>query len=298
MHVRSARRFLSARSRAWSPLLCMLGLTLLSAMGAWSADNEVLVIEQSYNIVESGKDGPVAKDTRQVLYISKDLICIDEMGGRDDSKPTESILLDMKNKKIINLNHVDRKMVTEDFETRRKKIKRKKEVTQEDLKAQPPGAQRERMQKLFRAMLDDDRKYELQKKPLPAREIAGVKCESVRVVDVNDPSYTPLEAYMHPDIELPHDNAEVLYLIMLIGEKMSDFLRHNRNELRKVPMELHLDLAAGGTLDTKVLSVKRVAPDKLNLAARGSLGDPFVVPEYEERMRRPVAKPDTDVRAD
>jgi len=257
------------------------------------ADSEILVIDQNYNIVESGKDGPTAKDVRQMLYFSKDMICIDEMGGRD-SKPTESILLDMKAKKIINLNHVDRKMVTEDFDTRREKIKRKKENIRSDIKNNE-GAQKERMEKLFRSMLDDNRKFALHRNPMPAKTIAGVECKSVRVVDIDEPGYIPLEAFMHPDLEMPHENAEVLYLIMIIGEKMSEFLKRNKETLRKVPMELHLDMAAGGHLDTKVISVKRVPHAKLDLAERGGLGDPFVVPEYESRMKRPAPAKTDDV---
>lgn len=251
------------------------------------ADTDILVIDQNYNIVESGKDGPSAKDIRQVLYFSKDMICIDEMGGRD-GKPTESIVLDMKAKKIVNLNHVDRKMVTEDFDTRREKIKRKKDNIREDIKKNE-GAQKEKMEKLFRSMLDDNRKFALHRNPTPPKTIAGVECKSIRVVDTDDPGYFPLEGYMHPDIELPHENAEVLYLIMIIGEKMSEFLKRNKETLRRVPMELHLDLAAGGHLDTQVVSVKRVPHSKLDLAERGGLGDPFVIPEYESRLTRPAA---------
>ena len=274
----------------------LLGVVILACSISLSgADGEILVIEQNYNIVESSKDGPQAKDIRQVLYFSKDMICIDEMGGRD-GVPTESIVLDMKNKKIINLNHSDRKMVTEDFETRRQKIKRKKENAKEDLN-QPAGPQRDRVAKLYRSLLDEDRKFVLEKERERPKTIAGVECRSVRVADTDDPSYIPLAAFVHPEIELPHDNAEVLYLIMLIGEKMSEFLKRNREAMRKVPMELHLDLAAGGTLDTQVVSVKKVPHGKLDLAARGTLGDPFSIPQYEVRERRPTPRNEKD-RAD
>jgi len=267
-------------------LLIALAVSVTSNLSG--ADGDILVIDQNYNIVESGKDGPSAKDVRQVLYFSKDMICIDEMGGRD-SKPTESIVLDMKAKKIVNLNHVDRKMVTEDFDTRREKIKKKKDNVREDMKNNV-GAQKERMEKLFRSMLDDNRKFALDRNPrtLPAKTIAGVECKSVRVVDTDDPGYFPLEAYLHPELEMPHENAEVLYLIMIIGEKMSEFLKRNKDTLRKVPMELHLDLAAGGHLDTQVISVKKVPHSKLDLAQRGNLGDPFVIPEYDVRQLRPT----------
>lgn len=279
--------------------LAALLVALVSALSSnlSGADAEILVIDQNYNIVESGKDGPSAKDVRQVLYFSKDMICIDEMGGRD-SKPTESIVLDMKAKKIVNLNHVDRKMVTEDFDTRREKLKKKKDNTREDIKNNV-GAQKERMEKLFRSMLDDNRKFALERNPrqLAPKNIAGVECKSVRVVDIDDPGYFPLEAYLHPELEMPHENADVLYLIMLIGEKMSEFLKRNKETLRKVPMELHLDLAAGGHLDTQVISVKKVPHSKLDLSQRGNLGDPFVIPEYETRLLRPNA-PKTNDRPD
>jgi hypothetical protein len=272
-------------------LSVLLALLALLPAAAWSGD-QVLVIEQQYNIVEQAKDGLQAKDIRQKLYVHKDMVCIDEYGGKDD-KPTESIILDLKNKKIVNLNHVDRKKVTEDFDARRKRIERRRKNAEEDRAAQPPGPQRDKLDKLYRALLDDKRRFALAQDPGPAKTFLGVECKPIKVVAEGEPDYVPLEAYVHPEQVLPYDSAEVLFLLQIIGEKMADFLRKHKDTFRHVPMELHLDLAAGGKLDTKVLSVTKVDQASLDAGARGTLGSPFVIPDnYEEQPRRPPARPE------
>ncbi|HYG74172.1 MAG TPA: hypothetical protein VEK08_04125 [Planctomycetota bacterium] len=272
-------------------------IALIAALTGRAAET-VLVVEQDYNIVEMGKEGPTAKDIRQKLYIHKDMVCIDEYGGKDAGKPTESIVVDLKNKKIINLNHIDKKKVVEDFEARRRRIEKRKKDKQDDLDAQPAGPQRERVEKLYRALLDDKRRYAFDKSAGAAKTLAGVNCQPVKVIADDVPNYVPLEAYLHPDIELPYDNAEMLYLLQIIGEKMSEFMRRNKESFKKLPMELHLDLAAGGRLDTKVVSFEKVDKDRVTSNLRGALGSPFVIPENYDETRRVAAPPKTNDRPD
>jgi len=120
-----------------------------------------------------------------------------------------------------------------------------------------------------------------------------MECKPVKVQVEDMADYVPLEGLMHPDLELPYDNADVLYLLNIIGKHMAEFLRENREKFKYVPLELHLDLAAGGKLDTKAVSVQKVMLDKLDLAARGPLGNPFVVPDYavREKIKPRLVKP-------
>lgn len=274
---------------------CALSVLAFACFGA-AATDDVLVITQDYNIVEQGKDGPQAKDIRQTIYIKKDFVCIDDLNGAQGAeKVTETIMLDLKNKIIINLDPQNKKKVIDSFDERRKKIEDKKKIAREDIKALDAGPQRDRVEKLYRALLDDDRNFNLVGKPGPKKEVAGVQCEQVKVHS-DKPDYIPLEACLHPEMELPYDNTEVLYLLRIIGKHMAEFLHDNKDAFKRVPMELHLDLAAGGRLDTKVVSVKQTSTDKLDVSARGALGNPFEVPaDYSEVVKRvPKPKPDKE----
>jgi hypothetical protein len=268
-----------------------LAITIATAaFGA--AEDQILVVEQDYNIIESSKDGPAARDVRQKLYIHKDMVCIDEYGGKEGDKPTESIIVDLKNRKIVNLNHMDKKKVTEDFDVRRKRLEKKKKNADEDLAAQPAGPQRDRVAKLYRALLDDKRRYALAENPGPAKTLAGASCSLVKIVAEDAPEYTPLEAYLHPQIEVPYENADMLYLLQIIGDKLAGFMRKHKETFKHLPMELHLELAAGGRLDTKVITVTNVDRNEFNTNSRGGLGNPFTAPaNYEERaVRAPKAE--------
>ncbi len=276
--------------------ICLIALGVLLSPPLPAGD-DVIVMEQDYNIVENGKDGPTAKDVRQKLYIHKDFICIDEFGGKD--KPTESIMLDLKNRIIYNLDHAYKKKVTESFEDRRKRIDARAKKARDDRDKQEPGPQRDKLEKMFRALLDDERRFVISKDPVPPKTIAGVECKAIKVLGEDKAGYVPLEGYMHPEMELPHDNAEVLYLLNIIGKRMADFLREHRANFKQVPMELHLDLAYGGTLDTKTISVSRMDKATLDPKLRGALGSPFEVPgNYEEKQKRVIKKTDEKEKAD
>ena len=280
---------------------CMIALFLLAVVASFgaplSAEEEILVIEQDYNIVETGnKEGPSARDVRQKIYISSEFVCIDEFGGKaGELTLAEVIMIDLKNKQIININPQARKKVTESFEDRRKRIESRKKTAESDLAAQPDGPQKEKMEKLYRALLDDRRKFAVAKEVPPGKTLANVPCRPVKIVDADKPEYAPLEAQLHSQLELPYDNTEVLYLLQLIGRKMADFLRVHKETFKYVPMELHLDLAAGGSLDTKVVSVTKVEKSKLDFTSRGTMGNPFMVPENleERKIRRPPPKQET-----
>jgi hypothetical protein len=262
---------------------------LLTAHGG----EDVLVIEQNYNIVEQAKGGVQAKDVRQKMYLSKDRICIDEFGGKDASKPTESILLDFAERRIVNLNHETKTKVTEDFDTRRKRIEKRRKNAEEDLALQPPGPQRDRLIKLYRPMLDQKRRFALDPNPGDDKTLLAAKCRHVKVIAEEEPGYVPFDGYFHPDLDLPHDNADVLFLLQIIGEKMADFIRKNRDAFKRVPMELHLDLAAGGTVDSRVTAIEKLDLAAVERAPRGGLGGPFAVPaDYNEQARHLPVRPD------
>ena len=272
---------------------------LFCASAAFAED--VLVVEQDYDILEEKSGGPEAKDVRQKLYLCRDYMCIDEYGGKaGDERPTESFLIDFKNKQIIDLNHIDKKKLTETFDARRKRIESRKDQAEKDLAAETNPTTKQKLEKLFRSLLDDSRNFALAENTGALKTILGKPCKTVKVLVENMPDYLPLEATLHPDLELPYDNAEVLYLLQVIGLRMSKFLGDHRGTFKYIPMELHLDLAAGGRLDTKVVGIAKIESSQLNAKSRGGLGNPFETPPYEEQVKRPMRKTEkkSDERAD
>ena len=247
----------------------------ICAMAA-RASEDMLIIEQDYNIVEHAKDVVNARDIRQILYVTRDMVCIDEYGNGGKT-PSESYLLDLKNQRIVNLDHDNKKLLlSESFDERRKRLTQKKAEVQGDLAALPPGPQRDKIINLYRAMLDGERTFALLESDVK-KNIAGADCKTVKIVDAKKPDYVALEASVNPAVELPYDNSEVLYLLKIIGENMAAFLKENKTTFTRLPMELHVDLAAGGKLDTKVISVKQLKADEFDPKSR-ALGDPFLIP--------------------
>lgn len=249
-----------------------------------NASDDLIVIEQDYNIVEHAKEGFNAKDIRQVLYVTADKVAIDEYG--DNSKnPTETFLIDLKEQRIVDFDHTAKQiLVNEPFSARRQQILLRKKQVQSDVDALAPGAVKTRVLKMFGPMLDGNRQFKLTEEP-DTKEVAGVKCKTAKIVDESDPAYPPFVAVLHPDMEMPYDNSEVLFLLKIIGEKMAQFLKDNKAALGHVPMELHLELAEGGKLDTKVVSVKKMKIGEFDVKTR-PLGDPFEYPKGYALIRK------------
>lgn len=243
---------------------------------------DVLVVEQSYNVVKSKVED--SKDIRQKLYMSSNWIRIDEYAGEGKS-PSETFLIDLKKETIVDLDNENLTKVTETFDQRRKRMEERKSKAREDLANVPEGAQKEKLEKLYRALLDDERSFEIIKDKSDTKEIAGTKAESIRVVDARNKDYIPLKAYLHPEIELPYNSAEVLFILQIIGGRMKEYLNKNRRDFRRLPMEMELDLAAGGTLKTKVLSVEKVGRDTLDK------GISAVPEDYKEKPKGRPQKP-------
>lgn len=241
-----------------------------------NASDDMLIIEQDYNILENAKEGMNARDIRQVLYVTRDAVCIDEYGSGGKA-PSESYLIDLKNQRIVNLDH-DKKsiLVNESFDERRERLAKKKKEIEGDIAELPNGAQRSKIINLYKAMLDSKRDFALDANA-GTRKVAGVECKLVKITDRADAKYTAIEAALHPELDMPYDNSEVLFLLKIIGENMAKFLKNNVGTFARVPMEMHIDLAAGGKLDTKVVSVKKIKAEAFDPKSR-ALGDPYLVP--------------------
>lgn len=266
-----------------------------------AADEDLLIVEQDYNIAEAAKDFN-AKDIRQILYVTREYLCIDEFGDGGKT-PTESYIIDMKNKHIVNLDHVNKQILLDEaFEDRRKRIVESRKQTEEDVAAMPEGKQRDRLIKLYRAMLDAGREFKTEVLP-EKKTIAGEACQVIRVSDSKDEKYVPLEVAVHPTLDMPFDNWEVLFLLKIIGEKLSNALHEKVALFDRVPMEMHIDLAVGGKLDTKVISVKKLKRNEFDPKSR-ALGDPFAMPaDYTPIAKKSgpataVEKPKEKPRAD
>lgn len=256
-------------------------LIALALLAMPVAAEDVLVIEQDYNLVRPDRQGVEAKDIRQRMYLSKKMVRIDEFGGAS-KQPTESYMIDLTQRLIIDLDHENLTKTVETFEQRSARIEARKRKIQGDIAALQ-GPQKEKTQKLYRALLDDDRSFEMVEKK-EKKEIAGVECKQISIVDRSNEAYEPMVLHLHPKKEMPYDSAEVLYLLQIVGGKMRQFLNENRGKLKKVPMEMTVDLAAGGTLKVKVVSLQETETTKLDPAL-------FLIPDYQDKPLRPKRKP-------
>jgi hypothetical protein len=270
------------------PVLCLAaGVVRLHPCAA----EEVLVVEQDYRITQQDKEGVEAKDIRQKMYLSRDWIRIDEFSG-PSKQPAETYLIDFKKKQIVNLDNEDLTKTIESFDRRRERIEERKRKVRDDLDNLPPGPQKDKTAQLYRAMLDDDRSFRLiQDKKAEKKAIAEVECAPVRIEAENDPGYAPFTAYLHPDVVLPYDSAEVLYLLQIVGARMRDFLNRHKDQLRRLPMEMSVDLAAGGSLQLNVVSVARFDRGKLdrnlNAVPEGYKDKPVVGPPRPPQKAQP-----------
>lgn len=241
-------------------LLLVTALLLVASARA----EDVLIVEQEYSIVELDKDAK-PRDIKQKLYLTKDWIRIDEFAGQGGA-PSETFLIDFKNENIVNLDNQNMVKTEESFGKRRERIDARKEKIREDLR-EMPDSEKEKTARMYKALLDDDRKFAMAKgEKEERREILNATCDRVVVYDKKEKTYEPMTVFLHPEIEVPYDNAEVLYLLQIIGRKTAEYLRENKKTFRKLPMEMDLELAAGGHLHTKVLSVEKTGKDKLDPA--------------------------------
>jgi len=269
----------------------VLGLAAGVAWPRFGAAEEVLVVEQDYRITQQDKEGVEAKDIRQKMYLSRDWIRIDEFSG-PSKQPTETYLIDFKKKQIVNLDNEDLTKTVESFDRRRERIEERKRKIRDDLDNLPPGPQKDKTAHLYRAMLDDNRTFRLvQDKKAEKKTIAEVECAPLKIVAENDPGYVPFTAYLHPDVVLPYDSAEVLYLLQIVGAHMRDFLNKHKDQLRRLPMEMSVDLAAGGSLELNVVSVAKTDRGKLdrnlNTVPEGYKDKPVVGPPRPPQKVQP-----------
>ena len=270
--------------RPSNPLFfCAIAMLFVAARGV-NASDDLIVITQDYNIVEHAKEGFNAKDIRQVLYVTADMVAIDEYGD-NGKNPTETFLINLKDQRIVDFDHANKQiLVNETFAARRQQILLRKKQVQSDVDALAPGAVKNRILKMFGPMLDGSRQFKLAD-DAAAKEVAGVKCKAIKIVDEKDPAYPPFEAVLHPDMEMPYENSEVLFLLKIVGENMAQFLKDNKTVFGHVPMEMHLQTAEGGKLDTKVVSVTKMKLAEFDAKTR-PLGDPFEFPKGYALIRK------------
>jgi hypothetical protein len=270
-------------------LLGMRGFALMALLASiapgWAED--VLVVEQDYNLVRPDKEGVGAKDIRQKMYLSKGMVRIDEFGG-ESKQPTESYLIDLNKRLIVDLDHENLTKLVETFEQRAARIELRKQKVRGDIQALQ-GPQKEKVEKLYRALLDDDRSFELVQEKGKV-EVAGVECKQVKITDSKNPDYEPMVLALHPKKELPYDSAEVLYLLQIIGGNMREFLNQNKGKFKQVPMSMTVDLAAGGMLKVKVIGLEETTTEKLDPTL-------FEIPDYKNKATLPQVKKDRKVDA-
>ena len=97
--------------KLFNGLFAILVAVLIAA--TLRASDDMLILTQDYTLLESAKDGLSAKDVRQIMYITRDAVCIDEYGGNNDKMPSESYLIDIKNQRIVNLDHDNKQLSVE-----------------------------------------------------------------------------------------------------------------------------------------------------------------------------------------
>lgn len=247
---------------------------------------EVLAVDQDYNLVTAAKGE--GKDVRQRMYIAKDWLRIDEFAAKGE-RPTESTIVDLQAQRIVTLfQDRDTDGIVKDFKRtvsfsqRRERIEERIRNLKADEENLPEGEGRKTWAELNRALLDEKRKFELaeRKKNPEVKELLGAKAEKATVIDGREKKYTALTAWLHPEVAMPADSAEVLFLLQLIGPKLREFLDLNRECFKRLPLEMELDVVGGGTLRTKVTRVAW-----MKHAETAKLREIPDVPEKEGRSR-------------
>lgn len=280
-------------AKTFSAIACGLALAAAGLCAhVWAAESgEVLVVEQDYNLTTPAKqDG---KNVRQRLFVAKDWMRIEEYAAQG-AAPTETTIIDMQTEKIVTLfqDHGTDQTISDfkrtvTFEQRRERIEKTRANLMKDADKLPEGSERDIWLQMNHVLMDEKRKFELQgnKKTSETKDLLGVQAEKAAVGDGRDKKYTALTAYLHPDVVMPADSAEVLYLLQLIGPKLKEFLDLNKALFRRLPLEMELDVVGGGLLKTKVTKVSWMREaDTAKLRAIPN------VPEKDNRTRASQAQ--------
>ncbi|MCX7804812.1 MAG: hypothetical protein N3A38_06430 [Planctomycetota bacterium] len=220
-----------------------------------------IIVTQKYSFAQAD-DPEGTRDVVQKLYLGKEKILIED--------EVETVLVDIKGETITTYYHKRKTYLRETFAERRKRIEDSKADLRADMDQVVGAEQRRKLRKLYRYLLDDDRRYRIEWPGGGKGEtanVAGVECRRVRVLD--EDGNVVYEGYVHPELEMPYDSAEVLYLLQIIGRKLADTIRSDPG-MKKLPMSLTLMSARGGTVRAEAVKVETV--EKIDPAR-------FAVPE-------------------
>jgi hypothetical protein len=226
---------------------------------------DVLVVEQDYSAVDADRKS-IARNVHQTMYLSPRWIRIDEFEAPND-QPSESIMVDLDKRILVTLTPTtDRSSyykVVESFSDRRARILQRVEKLKADLNSQPADTRPDFLRK-HQSALDGELEFKLQKgSAQDAKQIANTQSIPLTIQTGSSEATPPLKLYPHPEIRLPYESAEVLFLLHIVGGKMERFLREHKAEFQFLPLEMDLDLASGGRLTLIVKDVKRVARETL-----------------------------------
>jgi len=225
--------------------------------------DEVLVVEQFYRILKIGDGGVDPKYVKQKLYFHRDWMRIDDFADEQATLPAETFFIDFKARKIYDEDNLSREIHVVTFEERREKIAQNIKDVQRDLKNMDDGPQRKKFLRLSYALLDQKRNY-AQFVPPAKTPVAGVACQVTEIFALDEPYKISCRIALHPDIELPCDYAEVLYLLKILGPGLREYLCRPPPLFHRLPMDLDLDLAVGGRLQFRVWKVERVRLNRLD----------------------------------
>lgn len=283
----------------------ILSCLLLAAACAGAAEEggSVLVVHQTYNVTRVNKDGE-CKDVRQVLYMTKDGIRIDEFDGTGSSEtPSETTLINLKTETVVRIVQEDgaRMKITQSFFDRRLRMDEMKNKAEGDIKAHPKGKGRDELERFHRAILAQKKDLRLAKDETEAKAFEGARVPATVVSDKEAKDRPAIKAWLNTKVELPYDSAEVLYLLQLTGKGTKFFLEEHKDEFRFLPMEMEMRLPAGGYLHTRVTQVERRPRADVTASLRQQMGanadfdnDYLVVSaKIEEKPVRVPPVPDT-----
>lgn len=235
-------------------------LLLAAACAAHAADkDDVLVVHQTYTIARADEGGE-SKDVRQVLYMTRDGIRIDEFDGTGSSDaPSETTLVNLKAQTIVRIAPEDgqRMKVTQTFFDRRQRMDNLERKANDDIRDHPKGKAREELIRFHRALLAPKKDLRLGKEETEARDFENMRVVPVVVTDKEFKDGPPIKAWFNTKIVLPYDSAEVLYLLQLTGKGTKLFLDEHKDEFCFLPLAMELRLPAGGHLSTRVTQVER-----------------------------------------